>query len=286
MNCNNKIVYVWAALALLILLSGSSSAAENSNGYYIKHEHTVEQDVTVQGYSTIYQDIEARNLQLKNYLHGSGTMDAAILITTNQTKLRYCPQNETTLVYEKSPIYGYESNISFSEQNQMLYSPMTVAYGTGYYSKNPIEYNSKLKEMTCAKSYQEGVSMINKIEYASGFDKDMRVDLKCKDAINYTDPAVYGLGLARMEVEEEVMSGVIHVGQLMTDPKYGWKRPLIEIDEDYIGDIKLTRKMEVSMDKCPQQLGIDWLSCCVGGYGSMEDEDKLWCEEEIFDYTL
>ncbi|HOO54348.1 MAG TPA: hypothetical protein PLX30_08935 [Methanothrix sp.] len=278
------IIKTGVALALLVLMSCSSWAADNSNGYYVKHEHRFEQTVETEGYCTLYQSVDTKTLQLQNYVHGSGIMDAATLISSNQTKTKYYPQDKNTLTY-KDPVYGYQSNISFIEQNDMSYAPMAVAYGTGYYAKNPIVYNSKLKEKTEGKSYQEGVSMNHQIEYASAFQKDISVDLRCKDAINYTSPPVYGIGLARMEIQEVVTEGVVHVGELMADPAYGWKKPLIEIDENYIGNIRLTKKMEVSMTKSPEKPRTDWLSCCIGGYDEMEDDDKIWDEREIFDCT-
>jgi hypothetical protein len=160
---------------------------------------------------------------------------------------------------------------------------MAVAYGIGYYARNPIVYDSKLKERTEAKSRREEVSMNHQIEYASAFQKYITVDLWWKDAINGTDPPVSGFGVVRMGVEEVVTVGAIHLGELVSDPERGWKRPLIEIDENYVGDIKLTRKMEVSTIESPEELGRDWLSCCgLGCYGEMECK-KIWDEEEVFE---
>jgi hypothetical protein len=69
---------------------------------------------------------------------------------------------------------------------------------------------------------------------------------------------------------------------ILADPENGWKRPLIEIDESYVGDTKLTRKMEVSTTKSPETLGKDWLSCCaLGGFNETECE-TIWDDEEIF----
>jgi hypothetical protein len=65
---------------------------------------------------------------------------------------------------------------------------MAVAYGAGYYARNPIVYNSKLKERTEGKSRRDGVSMNQQIEYVSAFQKCITVDLRWKDAINRTDP--------------------------------------------------------------------------------------------------
>lgn len=64
-----------------------------------------------------------------------------------------------------------------------------------------------------------------------------------------------------------VTEGAIHLGELVSDPERGWKKPLIEIDESYVGDVKLTRRMEVSSVRSPEELGRDWLSCC--GLGGM-----------------
>jgi len=302
---DDMITKIMTVSALLVLVSSPSWATDS--GYYAKHEHKFEQKVEAEGYYMIYQDVgteplqlqnymhgsasgrEPRffniteTLQLQNYMHGSGIVDASTLISSNQTKTKYYPQDKDTLVYE-SPVYGYESNISFIEQNAMSYAPMAVAYGTGYYAKNPIVYNSKLKERTEGKSLQGGVLMNHQIEYASAFQKDISVDLQF--AINYTESTVYGFRLVKMEVDEEVMAGTVHVGELMTDQEFGWKKPQIEIDENYVGDIKLTKKMVISTTTSPEELKTDWLSCCgVGGYDEMEYDDKIWGEEEIFGCT-
>lgn len=276
-----SIIKAGVVIALLALLSLPSWATDDE-GYFTNHEHKVEQKVEAEGYCTIYQNVDAETLQLQNLIHGSGIMNAATLISSNQTKTKYYPQDKSTLAY-LTPVYGYESNVSFIEENDMSYAPMAVAYGAGYYARNPIVYDSKLKERTVGKNRRDGVSMNHQIEYASAFQKYITVDLRWKDAINFTDPPVYGFGVVRMGVEEVVTEGEIHLGELVADPEYGWKRPLIEIDENYVGDIKLTRKMEVSTTKSPEKLGRDWLSCCgVCGYGEMNRE-KIWDEEEVFD---
>ncbi|HPJ30982.1 MAG TPA: hypothetical protein PLZ42_06270, partial [Methanothrix sp.] len=53
----------------------------------------------------------------------------------------------------------------------------------------------------------------------------------------------------------------------------------------YIGTFKITKNMEICTSCSGSKPRDDWLSCCIGGYGSMEDYDKLWGEEEIFDCT-
>lgn len=286
MTTSDKTMIAITALAFLVIVSGLPSAAENLDGYYIKHERNIQQKVVATGYFSVYQEIDSKNLQLKNYMHGSGTLDSAALVSSNHTKTRYYPQDGDILIY-KDPVDGHSTNISYIEDNRMAYAPMAVAYGSGYYARNPITYNSKLKEKTEGKSYQQGVSMNHLIEYATAFNKNIRVDLQCQEAVNYTSPPVIGHGLSRMEIDEEVISGSIHIGQLMTSPESGRARPSIEIDENYIGDIKIRKKMEISTIKEPLKVKRDWLSCCcISECEEVEYDHTSSSECEVFDSCL
>jgi hypothetical protein len=291
------ITRIWAALLVMLMVAGPAWAAGNPDGYYLKNEQIFEQDVDGVGYAMVYQKVNTESLQLKNYMHGSGTMDAAFLINSNQSSVSGDLQDQNTLVYLSAPKTwsAHAENISFVEQNEMTYSPVAMAYGTGYYAENPIVYNSKLKERTEGKNYDgscshEGVSMLHQIEYASAFVKDIGVELKNTDkwppASGYYSPSPKkGLSSTSMKIEEEVTEGSVHVGQLMTKSGEGWKNPLIEIDENYAGTFKITKNMEVCTSCSGSKPRKDWLSCCFGGYDGMDDEDKFWGEEEIFDCT-
>ncbi len=289
---------------LTIFAAAPVWAADNPEGYYIKNEQKLEQDVAGEGFVMVYQKVNTESLQLKNYLHGSGTMDAAFLISSNQSSSGgTCTQDQNTLAYIKTgkDSDAYAGNVSFLEQNEMVYSPVAMAYGTGYYAENPIVYNSKLKERTEAKNYNtaacgdgQGVSMLHQIEYASAFVKDIGVELKNQEKWpqkGYSSTPINGFSSTKMKIEEDVTEGSVHIGQLMTkagvDCKSGdaWKSPLIEIDENYIGTFKITKNMEICTSCSGSKPRADWLTCCIGGYGSMEDYDRLWGEEEIFDCT-
>ncbi len=276
-----NIIGVWAALLMMLAVSGPAWAG-NPEGYYLVNEQSLEQDVEGVGFAMVYQKVNTESLLLKNYMHGSGTMDTATLLSSNQSSIDGWSQDPDTLVYTE-PFSVHTGNISFVEQNEMTYSPVAMVYGTGYYAENPIVYSSKLKERTEAKNYQgsfcndEGVSIVHQIEYASAFVKDASA---CLENIQY------GFSSTSMKIEEEVTEGSVHVGELIAgDEDHGWKKTLVEIDENYAGTFKITKKMGVSAC-CPEDgPGEDWLSCCTGGYGHMDDDDKLWGEEEIFGCT-
>ena len=207
-----------ALISMLLIMVAPAFAADNPYGYYDKDsEHSFEQDVEGTGYSVAYQKVNTKTPQLFNYMHGSGDIDAATLIYANQSQKKLEPPKD-------DKVYHYLSDICFLEQNEMNYSPQSFTYGTGYYAKNPVVYNSKLKEKTYGKSYQEGVSMHHQIEYAEGFVKDIMVDLDCNES---TELDKSGNGFARMKIDEEVTQGMIDIGELVTksDGSYGVKNP-------------------------------------------------------------
>ena len=72
----------------------------------------------------------------------------------------------------------------------MVYAPMRIAVGTGYYAANPLDYSSLLKEKTWVKNYRAGTSMHHEVEYAHALDKELNIDVKEK--FNYTYDPDYG----------------------------------------------------------------------------------------------
>jgi len=277
------VVMVWSGLMVILVLSSPSLAAGNPEGYFVENEHYFEQDVSGDGFVMAYQKVNTETLQLQNYMHGSGSIDAATLINSNQTSGKYYYYDEKTNTWVKVP---YETGeIHFVEQNEMNYAPQSFAYGTGYYAKNPVVFDSKLKEKTDGKNYQEEVatSMNHQIEYAQGFVKDIKVNLEC---VETEEAGVAGHGMAEMGIEETVTEGTVHVGELIAGGEdYGWKKPLVEIDENYIGSFAIQKNMKVCAEKTVKKNAKDWLSCCIGGYSEMDDDDKIWGEKEIFDCT-
>jgi hypothetical protein len=301
---------VTAALLVMLATTAPAWAAGNPAGYYIKNTQTLEQDVEGEGYAMVYQKVNTNTLQFKNYMHGSGSMDAAILLSSNQSTsgAHSLDQNTHVGLYESktsSWVTTYNSDISFVEQNEMTYSPMAMVYGTGWYERNPIVYSSKLKERTEAKNYDGsgcsgnslGVSMLHQIEYASAFKKDIGVVLENKERVlpskgtttRYTTSPKDGSSKTSMRIEEEVIEGAVHIGQLLTKldsaKQHGWKNPLVEIDENYHGTFRIKKEMEIGTTCTGSKPRADWLSCCFGGYDGMDEDDRMWGEKEVFDST-
>jgi len=244
----------------------------------VKYKHEMTDDVAGQGYVMEYKRVNTNNLSLFEYSHGSGKIDQADILNSEQKTTH----DNTYYIYNFLEKGGYDfrkkagganSVISYTRQYDNIQSPTSFAWGTGYYAANPISFNSLLKDKTEAKSYQESASMHRQIEYARAVTGDIAVDMNCTGATSTTD----GKGTLSMKVDDEVTQGTLHVGELLTSPmkdlktpkvknKQGWGDAIIEVDNDYIGDFHVQKTMKLEITKSKPIWAEDWLPCCSGGF--------------------
>jgi hypothetical protein len=283
-------------LLLLLLVAGLSFAAQaapnvnmNPGQSYLEHTNDFQQDVSGEGYAMVYQNVNTNNLSVKNYMHGSGVIDMATLIHSEQkpyVDVEYIPSNGIPV-----DVYSWNSFINFTEQNQMTYAPEGFIYGTGWYAAHPIEYASLLKEKTDGRNFQAGISMDHQIEYARAFKKDIAVQLNCTGG----SVGIKGEGLGKMKIEEDVTQGTVHIGELLTQPQVPGKspgkltaiEPIVEIDENYVGNFKIKKQMSINVPKSSYSNSADWLPCCMGGFFDMYtwDQNVNSAKKGIFDCT-
>jgi hypothetical protein len=286
---------VVVAISLLLIAAGISYAAGqppamNPRGYFVQNTHEFQQDVSGEGYAMIYQNVNTNNLSMKNYMHGSGVMDMAALINSQQPKSQhvvYYAQN-ANYAYIMTNYKNYNSFINFTEQNEMTQTPVAFAYGTGWYSNHPVVFNSLLKERTVGKNYQAGSEMLHQVEYARGFNKDVGLLLSCTGPTNTN----IGVGTAKMNLEESVTQGTVNVKELLTQitengQTISVKNPLILMDENYVGNFKIKKGMMIEVYKEPLANATDWLPCCFGGYFDIAQPQlqTQYGESGIFDCT-
>ena len=259
-----------------------------------------EQSVQGNGYHMSYIYAKAGATAMKNYAHGSGSLDSEATLTWQH------------LTEKNHNVYSdyfdhYQDCIQFKEDVAMVYAPMRIAVGTGYYAANPLDYSSLLKERTEAKNYLAGTSMIHEIEYAHAIDKEL--DLTVKDKINYTyDPEILSVGYTQMKVNEDVTDGKVHIGVLQANDQFVgltlarengspadapkdisalltafddlsarkamWHDPAIEIDEDYWGTYHIEKNMTLEVPYHVVCKKDDWLPCCFAGFDDMNPLDK------------
>jgi hypothetical protein len=271
---------------LLFAVSGVSMAGTwdlNPGQQAVKYKSEVQDDVEGEGFIREYKKINTNNLSLFEYAHGSGSMDFADLLSSEQK----CTHTNTYFYINKlgEPVEtwaGANSVISYTRQTDITQSPVGFAYGTGWYAANPVTYNSLIKDKTVSKNYQEGVMMHHQLEYARGIKGDIAVDLNCTGPTITAD----GKGLASMRIDDDMVQGTVQIQQLVAEaPRYkgklkgiapnavmanGWRNPQIDIDVSYIGNFHIQKNMKVEKSKARQYDTEDWLPCCMGGFFDLQ----------------
>lgn len=261
-----------------------------------------EQSVQGNGYFMTYLYAKSGNIAMKNYAHGSGSLNSEALLTYQQLDKKSRDA--------KTDYNDFSQNcIQFKEDVAMVYAPMKIAVGTGYYAANPLDYSSLLKEKTWVKNYRAGTSMHHEVEYAHALDKVL--DLTVKEKFNHTwDPMWENVGYTQMKIVEDVTDGKAHIGVLQANENFApmmnedndvvdplavnmknsaWRKPAIEIDEDYWGTYHIEKNMTLEVPYSLVQKGEDWLPCCFGGYLTIPTaylgDSKLKGAKGVFDCT-
>ena len=295
------ILRVCLAILLMPVLFGQSWAGTwdfNPGQEAVKHKSDVTSDVQGSGYFMEYTNVNTNNLSMMEYSHGSGTMDFADVLYDEQKTAQvnsyiYWIDYTTGQWTRKYP--GASSAITYTRQYDNVQSPTSFAYGTGWYASHPVTYNSLLKDKNEAKSYQESASMHRQVEYARALKGDIAVDMNC------TAPTATasGKGSISMKIDDDVTSGTLHIGELLSMPmkdtntpkfktKQGRKGPIIEIDNNYIGDFQVQKTMKLEISKSAPTWMEDWLPCCSGGFFDIPshnfDKERV-SQKGIFDCT-
>ena len=305
----HKMGRIGSGLILLLLVTGLSWAGIydfNPGQEAVKYKHEMTDDVSGQGYAVEYKKVNTNNLSLLEYFHGSGTMDFADIMkseqkTTHSNTFYVINYDSDDGAWTKKP-GGANSAISYTRQYDNIQSSTNFAWGTGYYASHPIGYNSLLKDKTEAKSYQEAASMHRQVEYARALKGDISVDINCTGPTGTSD----GKGTLSMKIDDDVTQGTLHIGELVFNPailsktnktskattllghKSAWMQPIIEVDNDYVGNFQVQKTMKLEITKSKPTWLEDWLPCCSGGFFDLRSHnfDKQYAGQKgIFDCT-
>jgi len=273
-------------MLLLIVFLTSIASAEYTN----KNNLTLDmkQSVSGEGYFMTHKYVKMPNtlglsgtgnngVEVMDYSHGSGTIDTESTLATESS-------DYTNYGVDQSDDYEPDhaealSCIQLKEDNAMAQSPISFGLGTGFYAASPLQFNSLLKEKTWLKNRGSATLMHHEVEYAHALDKEL--EILAKDFISEDDPSV-----SMMNISEDVTAGRAHIGLLQGDTNAiskedddenmfivntAWKKPLVDVDEDYWGTYHIEKLMNLTASVDETEEDDDWLPCCSGGYLSMPE---------------
>jgi hypothetical protein len=234
-------------------------------------------------------------VETKSAAHGSGRIDTDSTIYaessySNKTWINGAYDEDGEEIEDEEET---TSQIQVNEDSKMNYSPISMGIGSRYYGNSPIVFKSLLKEEDWIKNRNGLNSLNNRVDYARGLAKLLESQ---SDAENIS-----------MKVEEDLTDGRAHFGVLQLQgipvdeepeedseeqPVLGlamkqWKKPLIQIDEDYIGSFHIKKSMALYISSEEEEEEDSWLPCCYGGFGDMNplDATLLKSAKGVFDCT-
>ena len=258
-------------------------------GFYADYKYALMPDASgTEG--LLFNGVEARNKA-----HGSGKIATdsnmyAESSFTNKTWINGAYDENGEVIQDEEEA---TSIVQTKEDSQMVYSPLVMAIGSRYYDLHPIAFNALLNEEHWIKNRDGLNSLHHSVDQAHGLN--IAFDAQ-SDATNNT-----------MNVDENLVNGRTHFGVLqmeeipmgeMPEEDSGdvqvlglamkaWKKPLIELDEDYVGNYHIKKNMNLYTYSDDDLREDPWLPCCSGGFMDMnyEDAKAFKSAKGIFDCT-
>jgi hypothetical protein len=235
-------------------------------------------------------------VEAKNKAHGSGKLDADWNIYaensyTNQTWINGAYDEDGEVIEDDEDA---TSIVQMKEDSQMIYSPLAMGVGSRYYDLHPVAFNSLLKEEDWIKNRDGLNSLHHRVDQAHGLDiaLDAQSDAT-NNTMNIDENLVDGrahfgaLQLAGIPVDEEPEEGDSEEVQVLGLAMKAWQKPLIDMDEDYVGSFHIKKNMNLYTDSDDYERDDLWLPCCSGGFSDMNyvDTKVFKSAKGIFDCT-
>ena len=247
----------------------------SGTGFFNAYKYAQMPDALGTG-GSIFNGVEA-----KDNAHGSGKIDTDSTIYaessyTNKTWINGAYDEDGEVIENEEET---NSIVQMKEDSKITYSPLLLGIGSRYYSHNPVIFNSLLSEEDWIKN-RNGMNSLHHLVYqAHGLN--MVLDAQ-SDAINNM-----------MNVEEDLVDGRVHFGVLQLEgipvdeepeeesedfqvlglAMKAWKKPLIELDEDYVGNFHIKKNMNLYTDSEEEEKEDLWLPCCYGGFSDLNYAD-------------
>jgi hypothetical protein len=263
---------------------------EENDSVYDNLKFNFEQNVSGMGFFTAYKYAQMPDaLEAKNKAHGSGKIDTdsniyAESLYTNKTWINGAYDDEEVFEDEEEAT----SVIQVKEDCKMTYIPLVMGIGSRYYSLNSVIFNSLLKEDDWIKNRDGLNSLHHRVDQAHGLNKVLDAQSNSTNNI--------------MNIEVDLVDGRAHFGVLQLvgipvdeEPEEDseevqvlWKKPLIELDEDYGGSFHIEKNINLyTYSEEEEEEEDSWLPGCYGGFSDMNypDAKAFKSARGIFDCT-
>lgn len=184
------------------------------------------------------------------------------------------------------------SSLQVREHSVVAQGPKTMVIGRGYYSENPINYNSQAGQQTWVKNKAAGVSINHEVGEAHNLNQTL--EMSSGGSSHHDAFGTTGNSGIQMKVTEDVVDGRVGIGVLqggtttgngMTPSATALRNPSLDIEEDYIGNFHIEKSMTIQVPTRRLLLNYSWLPCVSGDCFDVPDyNDRYTGAKSVFDY--
>ena len=172
------------------------------------------------------------------------------------------------------------SSISFIGQNIISGAPVDLSVGGGYYSSHPIAVGSEIGSRTELSNANSATSMSH--EVASAREVSGRTEYTAISSSSQGEYESLNSATTKMQIDETVTSGKVHIGVLSGKDGHAWKNPAIEIEEEYIGTYHISKKFAINNSYSRNSFKDGWLNCCAESYDIYPAKPVLIRADDVF----
>jgi len=172
------------------------------------------------------------------------------------------------------------SSISFIGQNIISGASVDLSVGGGYYSSHPIAVGSRIGSRTELSNANSATSMSHEVGFAE--EVSGRTEYTATSRSMRGEYENINSATTKMQIDETVTSGKVHIGVLSGSDGHAWKNPAIEIEEEYIGTYHISKNFAINNSYSRNSFKDGWLNCCAGNYDIYPPKPVLLSADDVF----
>jgi len=172
------------------------------------------------------------------------------------------------------------SSISFIGQNIISGAPVDLSAGGGYYSSHPIAVGDEIGSRTELSNANSATSMSHEVGFAE--EVSGRTEYAVTSRSMRGEYGSINSATTKMQIDETVRSGKVHIGVLSGGNGHAWKNPAIEIEEEYIGTYHISKNFAINNSYSRNSFKDGWLNCCAGIYDIYPPKPVLINADDVF----
>jgi len=172
------------------------------------------------------------------------------------------------------------SSISFTGENRITSAPVDLTPGSGYYSSHPIAISTGIGSRTEIANDNIATSMSHEIGFAREISG--KSEYAATSSSIQSEYVNQNSATTRMQIDETVTSGKVHIGVLSGSKGNAWKNPAIELEEEYIGTYHISKNFAINNSYSKKNFADGWFNFGGAIYDFYPPKPVLFSADDVF----